>query len=352
MVFKSITKNCSLNRVTRFISDILFDKEINLVFFPSKNNDKFWDKFVQIGSSHYVIPALYYKLKERDYIKLLNDELASYLEEIYRQNLERNLELVKEVNEISDLFKSNNIDHVFLKGAALVSSVYKSTLGIRMVGDIDILITNDQILKAKSLMEDYGYKFLDPPFRSFIRYEMHLNRMINNNKIFAVELHLRISDKIKFDCDKFINSKNFLNNIFIPSATDLLFHTIINFQLNDYGSIKAGFHLRTLFDVINISNTHHDLINQVSSSIHVRKIQVVLKNLNIMNSKTPLNLFFFEIRFRLINSFSFFSIINKLLIDTFLFLSVSPRIRIKQIIGLFTRRDYRIYALKKIRLLK
>ena len=144
-----------MNSTTRFISDILFDKEIDLVLFPAKNNNKFWDSFVKIGSTHYVIPALYYKLKERDFIKLLNDELASYLEEIYSQNLERNLELVKEVNEISDLFRSNNIDHVFLKGAALVSSVYKKSLGIRMVGDIDILITDDQILKAKSLMEDY-----------------------------------------------------------------------------------------------------------------------------------------------------------------------------------------------------
>ena len=154
-----------MNSTTRFISNILFDKEINLVSFPAKNNDKFWDKFVKIGSSHYVIPALYYKLKQRDYLKLLNDELVSYMEEIYSQNLKRNLDLVKEVNEISKLFKSNNIDHVFLKGAALVSSIY--SLGIRMVGDIDILINNDQILKAKSLMKDYGYKFKDRPFQPF-----------------------------------------------------------------------------------------------------------------------------------------------------------------------------------------
>ena len=73
--------------------------------------------------------------------------------------------------------------------------------------------------------------------------------MINNKKIFAVELHLTISDKIKFDYGKFINSKKNLNNIFIPNSIDLLYHTIINYQLNDYGSIKAGFHLRTLFDV-------------------------------------------------------------------------------------------------------
>tara|TARA_B100000579_G_scaffold409177_1_gene397963 strand:+ start:577 stop:1602 length:1026 start_codon:yes stop_codon:yes gene_type:complete len=341
-----------LNSTTRFISDILFDKEIDLVLFPARNNDKFWDKFVKIGSSHYVIPALYYKLKQRDYLKLLNDELASYMVEIHNQNFKRNLELVKEVNEISDLFKSNNIDHVFLKGAALVSSVYNKSLGIRMVGDIDILISDDQILKAKSLMEDYGYKFLDTPFQSFIKNEKHLNRMINNKKIFAVELHLRISDKIKFECNKFINSKIFLNNIFIPSATDLLYHTIINFQLNDLGSIKAGFHLRTMFDVINISNTHPDLIKQVPNSVHVKKIQVVLKNLNLIHYKTPLNLLFYETRFRLINKFYFFSFINDFLFNIFKIITVSPSIRIKQIIALIFRKDYRIYALKKLRILK
>ena len=118
--------------------------------------------------------------------------------------------------------------------------------------------------------------------------------MINNKKIFAVELHLTISDKIKFDYGKFINSKKNLNNIFIPNSIDLLYHTIINYQLNDYGSIKAGFHLRTLFDVVNISNTKADLIKQVPSSSHVRKIQVVLKNLNLIDYKLHVNLFFYH----------------------------------------------------------
>ena len=340
-----------MNRVTRFISDILFDKEINLVFFPSKNNDKFWDKFVQIGSSHYVIPALYYKLKERDCLKLLNDELHSYLKEVYTQNYKRNLELVKEVNEISNILKNNNIDHVFLKGAALISTLYKNSIGIRMVGDIDILIAEDQITDAKILLKDYNYTDIVFPFFK-IKNLKHLPRLINNNKIFAVELHRNITPKLKIDYDKFLNSKKCLNKIFIPNTNNLLFHSIINFQLNDGGGLRARFHFRTLFDVLNILDCQPDLMKKNSNSLHFKQIKVVMKNLNIMTSKTPLSLLFFEIRFRLINSFSFFSVINKLLIDTFLFLSVSPRLRKKQIIGLFTRRDYRIYALKKIRLLK
>ena len=145
-----------MNSTTRFISKILFDKEINLVSFPAKNNDKFWDSFVKIGSSHYVIPALYHKLKQRDYLKLLSDELVSYLEEIYSQNLKRNLDLRKEVKEISNIFKSNNINHVFLKGAALVSTLNLDYSGIRMVGDIDILISNNQILTARELLKKNG----------------------------------------------------------------------------------------------------------------------------------------------------------------------------------------------------
>ena len=342
-----------MNSTTRFISNILFDKEINLVSFPAKNNDKFWESFVKIGSSHYVIPALYYKLNKRDYLKLLDDELVSYMAEIYSQNLKRNLDLVKEINEISKLFKSNNIDQVFLKGAALVSSIYKDSLGIRMVGDIDILINNDQILKATSLMKDYGYKFKDRPFHPFVgQNQKHLERMINNKKIFAVELHYRISNKIKFDCDRFINSKIFLNDIFIPNASDLLFHTIINYQLNDHGSFKARFHLRTLFDVVNISNTKPDLIKQVPNSLHVRKIQVVLKNLNLIDYKTPLSLLFFETRFRLVNTFYFFSFMNDFLINMYMIMVVRSLIRIKKISALIFRRDYRIYMLKKFRIIK
>ena len=339
-----------MNSTTRFISNILFDKEINLVSFPAKNNDIFWDKFVQIGSSHYVIPAIYYKLKQRDYLRLLNDELVSYLEEIYSQNLKRNLELVKEVNEISNTLKSNNIDHVFLKGAALVSSIYKDSLGIRMLGDIDILIKKNQMQKVRFLMENYGYKSMLNFHPN--QHKRHLDRIINKKKIFAIELHFTITEKIKFDCNEFINSKKNLNNILIPNQTDLLYHTIINYQLNDYGSIKAGFHLRTLFDVVNISNTKPDLIKQVPNSLHVRKIQVVLKNLNLIDYKTPLNLLIFETRFKLINKFYFFSFINDFLFDIFKFITVSPVIRSKQIIALCLRKDYRMYALKKLRIIK
>ena len=342
-----------MNKTTRFISNVLFDKEINLDFFLLKKNDqKFWDKFVKIGSSHYVIPALYFKMKERNFLKLLPHELVSYLEEIYNQNLNRNTELVNEVNEISRLLKVNNINHVFLKGAALISSLYRETVGIRMVGDIDILISEDQILKAKSILESSGYKRNKTPFEPFLSAEKHLERMNNDKKVFAVELHFSITSKRNIYNQKFLHNKKIINENFIPNNKSLLFHSIINFQLNDYGSLRAAFHFRTLFDVFNLSLTEPDLIEKISNSSHVRKIKVVMKNLNIMKFNAPLKLFLFEFRFRLINSIYLFYLFNKILIDIFMIMSLSPIIRIKQIIALLYKRDYRMYALKKIRIIK
>ena len=104
--------------------------------------------------------------------------------------------------------------------------------------------------------------------------------------------------------------------------------------------------------VVNISNAQPDLIKQVPSSSHVRKIQVALKNLNLIDYKTPLNLLFFETRFRLINTIYFFSLINDFLFNIFKFITVSPVIRSKQIIALCLRKDYRMYALKKLRIIK
>ena len=94
-----------LNSVNRFIAKIFSDQAIDI--YLSENDNKFWDKFVKIGSSHY-ISALYSKFKERNFLVLISDELSSYMRHIYDLNLKRNLELEKESSEISSIFLANN----------------------------------------------------------------------------------------------------------------------------------------------------------------------------------------------------------------------------------------------------
>ena len=335
-----------MNKATRFISDILFDKEINLDLFPSKNNDNFWDKFVKIGSSHYVIPALYYKLKERNYLRLLNDKLASYLKEIYTQNLDRNTQLVKEVNEISHQLKSNGIDHVFLKGAALISSIYKDSIGIRMVGDIDILIAQNQIFKAQELIQKNDYK-------KFNKYNglrgRHLTRLIKDNKVFALELH----DCLVYKDSSLLNHNDFLKRkiikkVNIPQFNDILYHSILNFQKNDHGSLRASYSFRTLLDVFNITKSNLEAINKLKKSIHIDKFKLVINKMQGGNYKYKSSLFFFNFRLKLKSYSSLYSCFENIFFNIIL----SINLNLYRLIEFVKIREYRHHVLNKLGLIK
>jgi hypothetical protein len=329
-----------LNKETRFISNILFNKEINLDFFPKKNNHKFWDKFVKIGSSHYVIPALYFKLKERDFLKLLNTELVSYLEEIYNQNFNRNIELVKEVNEISHLLKSNNINHVFLKGAALVSSIYNESIGARMVGDIDILIAKDQIFNAQKLFQENNYKNLSKYVGLRGR---HLQRLIHDNKDFAIELHHSLGYKKFLDKNYYeLLNRKIVRNINILKWDDFLFHIILNFQSNDHGSLKANYSFRTLLDVFNITNLNPKMI--LEESIHVEKINLIMSRIQDLNYKHKSNLFFFNLRLDLKNWSLLYCFIENIIFN----ILISIKLNRNRIIEFIRIKEYRNHVLNKL----
>ena len=332
-----------MNKVTRFISDIIFDKEVNLVSFPLKTDDNFWDSFVKIGSSHYIIPLLYYKLKERGYLKLLNDQLVSYLEEIFNQNLKRNESLVEEVYEISKVLSDNNVDHVFLKGAALLKSLYSEKVGVRMLGDIDILVKEKDIEKVEQLFVSLNYSSL----HEFNFCERHISRLINDKKVFGIEFHTQLIERSSKDLvanDFFIRKQK---NKQIPSYNDLLFHIILSYQKDDFGSMHASFSFRTLFDVYSLKKSIEKLDQLLSSSIHTQKIKIVMSEFSIIQYKTPKRLFAFNLRLKLKKASVIFKKIDNLLSYTFVQFFLL-NIRKKQIRFFISNKNYRDYVFKKI----
>ena len=99
-----------------------------------------YKKFVKISSSHLIIPLIYSRLKRKNYINYLPQDLRSYLNQIYCLNRERNEILVNEVKEISKILNSHMINHVFIKGVSNIFSQIYQDPAERMVGDIDFLI--------------------------------------------------------------------------------------------------------------------------------------------------------------------------------------------------------------------
>ncbi len=264
-----MTKNKQSFRETlQLIVDILSFETSDEVLMQNLANDNVnWDAIVIVASEHLVLPAVYCRLQQRSLLSYLPEDLVLYLEELTQLNRERNRTLLKEAEQISEVFKSHNINHVFIKGIALLAGNYYKDHGERMIGDIDILVASDDLDKAFDLLVIEGYsKFL--PFSYQVQNYRHLPRQISEKHLGAIELHNQL---LKHEYCHLINPDNFLskkqnvNGISIPGPEQLIWNTILAQQINDRSYYYNTLRLKGLYDVLVVGLTKKpDIIGQLS----------------------------------------------------------------------------------------
>lgn len=229
-----------------------------------------WIPIVKLGSAHLVLPAIYLRLEEKSLLNVLPPDLKAYLEEITHINRNRNTSILKDVYDISALFQSHNIHHVFLKGAALIAADYYRDIGERMIGDIDILVSEDQLETANSLLISKNYKPMEQTLGNTYFEHKHLPRLVLANSLAAIEIHRRLfhAKTTYLRAKDVLQSKKKINNIFIPSSLHLLEHSILNWQINDHGNYLSRLGLRSAYDTLTILETHSEIKikNEVNSS--------------------------------------------------------------------------------------
>lgn len=148
-----------------------------------------WEEFVWMGSSQFVLPALYSSLKRNDLLSSLPPDLAEYLAEIYTLNHNRNLRIIEQSHEIARLLNEAGIEPVFLKGAAyLLQGLYQDP-GDRIMSDIDILIHPDQIQQAANILYQNGYSHPEVLANDDFEKHHHLPGFENADHAAMVELH-------------------------------------------------------------------------------------------------------------------------------------------------------------------
>ncbi|MCF1190829.1 nucleotidyltransferase family protein [Mangrovimonas sp. AS39] len=194
-----------------------------------------WDEFVKVASIELMLPASFLSLKRKNLLRYLPEDLNTYLEEITEINRNRNTTLLSEAKEITILLKENGINHVFIKGIAIIASNPFEDIGFRMIGDIDILIDRNQIDCAFQLLKTKGYNDLRP-FNYEVKEYRHYPRQISKNKFGAVELHeFLLNSKTNYLLEPFSILKNQLNDhgIPIPSKADSIKIAVYTTQIND-----------------------------------------------------------------------------------------------------------------------
>ena len=115
-----------------------------------------WQDLIQMASYHKLLPLLYHKLN-LTCPKIVPNDVFAYLQHHFQLNATRNLFLTNELLKLLNLFESQEISAIPIKGAILASTVY-GNFGLREFCDLDILVRSQDVIKARDLLVDQGYK--------------------------------------------------------------------------------------------------------------------------------------------------------------------------------------------------
>ncbi len=115
-----------------------------------------WDYILVNAQRHGISSLLYRSLSSVENDTLVPGKALKNLRGKYYATLARNMRLYDELNKVLESYRDAGIDVIVLKGAALAENAY-GDIGLRSYEDIDILVREDDLQKAKRIIVAAGY---------------------------------------------------------------------------------------------------------------------------------------------------------------------------------------------------
>jgi hypothetical protein len=214
-----------------------------------------WEALLEVARRQEVLPPLYRRLKQ---LKVAPPKVVEKkLEKAYIVNALHNSIFLIELERILERFAQNSIQAILLKGAYLLLEVYKD-IGLREMGDIDILVRKEDLAATHSILSGLGYRssIVNPkPFKRWAHYQY-----FNTGNGVLVEVHWSLLEEyqpVKIDteilwhtsCKRSLNGIPF--NILSPETN--LLHLCIH-AANHVDILS----LRFLYDIYKLVETQRD----------------------------------------------------------------------------------------------
>jgi hypothetical protein len=214
-----------------------------------------WERFVRLCSNQLILQVIYIKFQSHDLLKYLPDDLVEHLENIYQLNCTRNVQILKQIEEITIELNKVDVYPVFLKGTGnLLDGVY-SDVGERIIGDIDLLVPEKDYLTSAKIIEGIGYTKDEWPVYLDILSIKHYPRLWKKDVPADVEIHrLPVIDKYLH----WLNSDMIFSDYkpvpgysgaFVPSDEHKVIHNFIHSQLTNSGHYLGIVSFRDLYDL-------------------------------------------------------------------------------------------------------
>lgn len=220
-----------------------------------------WKEFLQLVYFHKVYPSIYLRLSSIDSPYLPNN-VVKIVEDLYKDNTIKMLQLIKELDNISTALTKNKIRMLTLKGPILSYYLY-GDLSSRTSNDLDILISFQDLKSTIEILQANGYEMeYEPPrkLKDWQKRNHHLE-FLHKEKNCKVEVHWRLHP----GPSKEPSFEDLWNNRKTVSIGSTAFHTlgeeILCYYLVTHGARHGWFRIRWLVDIVRLLKREEDINN-------------------------------------------------------------------------------------------
>lgn len=233
-----------------------------------------WNAIITKSAEHRVAPLLYYRLSNDIVDASIPDNVIQKLHRLYLHNSFINDQKFQKLSEFLKAFDKENIQVIILKGFAIGGLIY-GNITLRPMGDIDLLVKSDDVLKIDSILSELGWT--NKSLQLFAKSKKRLTGDIkySNGSVF-IDLHSRSHLMPKLEPWKEVPFVN-INGTDIPmlKIDDFLLHLCLH--LNEH--ICAGFsELIRLCDIIEMIKKYGDRLDwkYIENTAKINKADDVL----------------------------------------------------------------------------
>jgi Uncharacterised nucleotidyltransferase len=205
---------------------------------------------IDVSSRHLVTPALAWSTRGMR----MPAELRDYLDAVLTLNERRNQTLRAKLEQLVAALNAIDIEPLLLKGAAYLADNLYPALGIRLIGDLDLLIPPGREADALAAAESIGYKKGGREFEDMAAH--HLPSLTQARSGVSLELHTALTEP-QYNAivpPDWISQESRLAPMAglsarVPSPSCAVTHIIVHDQLHHRGFRSGEFDLRQLLDL-------------------------------------------------------------------------------------------------------
>jgi hypothetical protein len=219
---------------------------------PPPTDDFSWEQLIEASSYHYVTPFLAWSLQDNEKV---DSGVKEYLAAVLVLNTQRNQQLTLVIERAAQALNAIGIVPILFKGAAHLTNALYPAQGLRIVGDIDLLVPGGRALDIDKALKQAGLDSIEtsvlirvenpnlPHFR-----DPASGAVLDIQDEIAPQKWQAIVEPVGFEARCRLIALNGAE-VRIPSPADLVAHSIVHNQLKDGYYRRNVVQLRQLLDL-------------------------------------------------------------------------------------------------------